>query len=451
MPRYSEPGIWKVTFVRLFDAVFNTRFLSATDLSNLGPAVQTLAVASSPADVTPPNLTTLTFTPSLINTSLGPQTVQVDMAITDDLSGVSFAPDTPFITIIHGVFFTSPSGAQFGSTNGDFRNPPLAPISGTVLNGLWRLQATFPQFSEAGSWNAEVVLADAARNVLVLQAAQLKALGLPSNLVVIQPSLVPDGTVPAGGGTIADSTFGSRAELTVPAGVIPAGTSVAIDVLDPANINVPAPTGFNSVNSYFMNVQLSPEPPMPLPAPGVTIVLPLKNYQIPGTPLFLYRIDPATGNLVPETDSLDRPVVGRVDPGGLSATFTGVIHLSTIVAFERKAIAVTIDIKPGETPNVINAKSTGTIPVAVFSSASFDATQIDPATVTLSGASVARNNQGAWQVSVSDVNGDGLPDMVLHFETDQLLLGPADTAAVVEGQTLGGNTFRGTDSVLVIH
>ena len=51
-------------------------------------------------------------------------------------------------------------------------------------------------------------------------------------------------------------------------------------------------------------------------------------------------------------------------------------------------VEVTIDIKPGSYPNSINIGSEGNVPVAVFSTYTFDATTIDPLTVTLASAPI---------------------------------------------------------------
>lgn len=46
----------------------------------------------------------------------------------------------------------------------------------------------------------------------------------------------------------------------------------------------------------------------------------------------LYRVDPVSGNLTPEPSIVPgRPVTGIVNADGLSATFTGVAALSTVV------------------------------------------------------------------------------------------------------------------------
>ena len=131
-------------------------------------------------------------------------------------------------------------------------------------------------------------------------------------------------------------------------------------------------------------------------------------------------------------------------------TFDGVNHFSTIVGLLPNAIHVDVDIKPGETPNVINPGSKGTIAVAIMSTPTFDVTKVDWGTISFSGASVAQNKKGNWQVSMVDMNGDGLDDVIAHFQTKQLLLGPTDTQAVVDGQTADGRRFRSTDSVKIL-
>jgi len=448
MPQYSEPGVWRVTSIYTGDATGNVRFFFSPELAGFGSSIE-LSVASTPSDTTPPQLTGLSFTPAFINTSLAPQNVQTDFSMTDDLSGAGFWPDTPNSTLTVGAIFVSPSGAQFSVTDSSFSNAP--PILGTPLNGVWRFNAFFPQFSEEGTWRVFVQLRDGVRNLLNLSAAQIAALGITNSIDIIRPSLQSDGTIsdPSAGGTVMDTAFGDRAKLIVPAGVLSAPTTIAIDVVQ-SPLSVPLPTGFSSAETYFVNVELTPPPSFPLPAPGITVVLPLRNYTIPGTAINLFRIDPATGSLVPALDVLGNSAIGQVDPGGLTATFVGIGRFSTLVGALPDAIQVSVDVKPGETPNTLNLKSKGSIPVAIFSTPTLDLTHIDPATIRFSGASVATNKKGKWQVSYGDFNGDDLNDVIAHFETGQILLSPSDTQGIVEGRTRDNRLFRGTDSVRVI-
>jgi hypothetical protein len=113
---------------------------------------------------------------------------------------------------------------------------------------------------------------------------------------------------------------------------------------------------------------------------------------------------------------------------------------------------VLIDIKPGSYPNSINLGSNGVVPVAILSTASFDATMVDPATVVMAGAGVAmRGKANRYMTSSQDVNADGRLDLVLQVETENL--DPTqlqDGYATVVGTTLAGVPIIGTDSIVLV-
>ena len=113
-------------------------------------------------------------------------------------------------------------------------------------------------------------------------------------------------------------------------------------------------------------------------------------------------------------------------------------------------LQVEIDIKPGSFPNSINLGSGGNVPVAIFSTATFDATTVDPLTVTLAGAELKLKGKGTPMASSQDVDGDGLLDLVVHVNTEALALSDVDTEAVLEGQTSSGLPFRGVDTVKIV-
>jgi hypothetical protein len=103
-------------------------------------------------------------------------------------------------------------------------------------------------------------------------------------------------------------------------------------------------------------------------------------------------------------------------------------------------LQVEIDIRPGAEQNIINLGSHGVIPIAILSSADFDATEVDPGTIELSGATVAIRGQGnRLMAHEEDVNEDGLLDLVMQVETDNL-----DPDAFQDGQArLTGETYDG--------
>jgi hypothetical protein len=169
------------------------------------------------------------------------------------------------------------------------------------------------------------------------------------------------------------------------------------------------------------------------------------------------ELNPADGSVLPSplpyatagddfgmrltADGPDLFVAGYASPSG---------NYDALLLHYRLTLTVSIDIRPGTFPNAVNPKSKGVLPVAILSSATFDATSVDPATVKLAGATVAPTGNGALNAVVTDVNLDGLPDLLLHIATEELLLTPADTEAVLTGKTFSGQLIQGSDSVRVL-
>ncbi len=111
---------------------------------------------------------------------------------------------------------------------------------------------------------------------------------------------------------------------------------------------------------------------------------------------------------------------------------------------------VAIDIRPGDDQNVVNPGAHGVLPVAILSEAGFDATTVDPLSVTLAGAGVRVRPNGSPMAFREDVNGDRRADLVLHVETDELQLAPADTVAHLTAIAPGGLSMAGSDRVRVV-
>ncbi len=157
-------------------------------------------------------------------------------------------------------------------------------------------------------------------------------------------------------------------------------------------------------------------------------------------------------------DTLRLVKVGDIDLTAGSNPIYNPIAFGNSVTPGVAAITVAIDIKPGGNPNTINLRSKGTVAVAILSSRNsstfpdFDATQVDPEKVTLDGVAVKMKPNQTPMAALEDVNGDGLLDLVVHFDTQELAkkLSASDTTAVLEGQTFDGAVFTGTDTVKVI-
>lgn len=114
-------------------------------------------------------------------------------------------------------------------------------------------------------------------------------------------------------------------------------------------------------------------------------------------------------------------------------------------------ITVPVDIKPYDPVNSINLGSNGVVPVAIVSTKDFYAPEkVDPTSVTLAGAGVKLKGKGTYMYSYSDVNGDGLLDLVVKVITDALQLTSGDQVAVLSGETFDGLIIGGQDHVRIV-
>jgi len=110
-------------------------------------------------------------------------------------------------------------------------------------------------------------------------------------------------------------------------------------------------------------------------------------------------------------------------------------------------IEVEIDIKPGGNPNSINLKSKGVIPVAILTTATFNARNVNAMSVKF-GPEGATEAHGKGHLE--DVDGDGDIDMVLHFRTQSTGITAGDSEACLIGETMAGTSILGCDSIKTV-
>jgi hypothetical protein len=105
--------------------------------------------------------------------------------------------------------------------------------------------------------------------------------------------------------------------------------------------------------------------------------------------------------------------------------------------------SVQIDIRPGCGSNWVVAGGSGSVPVAVFGTATFAVSSVNVSTLALAGVL-------ASGTSTSDVNGDGFTDLVANFPMASLPITGSTTAMTLTGAQTNSRAFSGSDLVNVV-
>lgn len=138
LPQYSRQGTYRVELVAQ-DKAGNSRVVGTRYIEQSGPG-----------DTTGPAYSAVVVNPTSINTTLADATVTVDVRITDDMAGYDAGT----------IQFRSPDAHQVQSawiTAADR-------ISGTALDGTYRVTLTIPRYSDLGEWTYSIGGWDVASN-----------------------------------------------------------------------------------------------------------------------------------------------------------------------------------------------------------------------------------------------------------------------------------------------
>ena len=171
------------------------------------------------------------------------------------------------------------------------------------------------------------------------------------------------------------------------------------------------------------------------------------------TPMYtLFFEDPGTdyaGNCLPNEICVD------TSPGKYNL-FQGTMVANPVTLTQPQisnSKNVSIDIRPLSHRNIINIQSCGYVPVAIFSAPDFDARTIKIETVKMGDAGVKTVVIGKKRIPLTldlDVNRDGLKDKVVFFDIKALNLAKYTPPVCLTGETTGGISFIGCDSVTIV-
>lgn len=165
LPRYAAQGRWRINYVSLQDEATNHRYVWRDDLQAM--AFPTGFDQVGPGDTTVPNLTSISITPSVVDTSQQPATIAVAADISDDLSGVASA----FVT------FKSPDERLY-----------LHVALGPDELGGYSGSLEVPRYTQQGTWTLDQInLEDWAGNHGAITRSQLTERGLATTFQQMGP------------------------------------------------------------------------------------------------------------------------------------------------------------------------------------------------------------------------------------------------------------------------
>lgn len=168
----------------------------------------------------------------------------------------------------------------------------------------------------------------------------------------------------------------------------------------------------------------------------------IENFKLPATGTYVVGVSGMPATFID---------VNTLSTGSLELNSNGAYTLIiTRVAAKPAVLPINIEIKPGSNDvPPINPKAKGTIPVALLSSADFNALLVDQKTLkfgeTGNEESLVRCNKDG-----TDVNGDGRLDLVCHFDNVKAKFNVGDSEGIVTGTTATGTAFKGQGWLKVV-
>ncbi len=111
---------------------------------------------------------------------------------------------------------------------------------------------------------------------------------------------------------------------------------------------------------------------------------------------------------------------------------------------------VRMDLKPDSVDNTVNPGANGVIPVAVLGSERFQVHEVDVASLRLGTLTVRRKGKSGGTCATTDVNGDGLPDLLCHFENVASNWVAGQTVVTLSGKLTNGELIFASDSVRLV-
>lgn len=134
----------------------------------------------------------------------------------------------------------------------------------------------------------------------------------------------------------------------------------------------------------------------------------------------------------------------------IAGSYPGKLAVATLLDALRGAAnaaqGIFVSIKPGSNPAPINVSSGGVTPVAILGSLTFDVRTVDILSARFGPNSISQSFAASYQ----DVNGDGILDLVFHFDTSNSGITCGQTSAVMTVKTTAGDPLTGAGAIKTV-
>lgn len=376
--------------------------------------------------------------------------------------------DTALGEVLSALLVDGPAHGMLAlSASGDFLYTPAANYNGTD-------RFTYRARDKAGFDSGVAAVTITVRSVNDVPAAAADSYRLNEDTTL---------TVPAAG-VLANDTDADGDPLTVTSVAGPSHGTLLVNA-DGSFTYTPA-ANYNGTDSFSYNVgdgnggtatatvALTIDPVNDPPtASGVTVstegkpsvTVTIVASDVEGDALTYARgAGPAHGTVTQSATDPRRftytPTAGYFGPDSFAVTVSdgkgGTATATVSVTVNRLRVAVNVD--PSDGTNTINIARDSTVSVAVLGSATFDVRTVNVASLTFgkqgNELSLTRDRRGRTSYNYTDVNGDGVLDLVVSFDVADLGLTTADVGKSVpltlRGSLSDGTLFEGSESVNVV-
>ena len=145
---------------------------------------------------------------------------------------------------------------------------------------------------------------------------------------------------------------------------------------------------------------------------------------------------------------IEKPMIKNKIPLFTIPILATIMVVATVTQAFAGVVLVEIDIKPGSDPNSININSMGVVPVAILTTADFDASTVDPSTLSFMAADdIGLSDPNCVRHGLEDVDGDGDLDLVCKFPQKTTWISCGTTQGAIIGETIDGQDIVGFDSI----